>query len=118
MRKIFSLIIAGLIVLLSTRSGAYATPQVVAPQSTAPQAADLDWAKTQRKAKTVVRLGYYEDETFPVCDLHIPAAHYLESWGEAEAVSGIIGLRQPTISRLAFTDGQLGSLELPGLESL
>ena len=27
---------------------------------------ELDWAKTQRKAKQVVRLGYYEDETSAV----------------------------------------------------
>src|SRR5207253_2156372 len=25
---------------------------------------ELDWAKAQAKAKSVVRLGYYEDETF------------------------------------------------------
>ncbi len=45
--------------------------------------ADLDWIKTQRKAATVVRLGYYEDETSADCDWHLPLAHYLESWGDA-----------------------------------
>src|SRR3989442_1177533 len=46
--------------------------------------ADLDWAKAQRKAKMVVRLAYYEDESFKDCDWHLPAAHYLESWGDAQ----------------------------------
>src|SRR6266699_5389076 len=41
--------------------------------------ADLNWAATQRKAKTVVRLGDYEDETAAGCDWHFPLANYLES---------------------------------------
>ena len=41
MRKIFSLIVSVLIVLLSVSGGAFATPQSVAPQ-----AANLDWATT------------------------------------------------------------------------
>lgn len=62
--------------------------------------ADLDWAATQRKAKTVVRLGYYEDETFPVCDWHLPAAHYLESWGDARTSDGTLVPIQPLIEPL------------------
>ena len=45
--------------------------------------AALNWAAVQRKAKTVVRLGYYEDETFSQCDWHFPAG----------ALSGIVGRR-------------------------
>ncbi len=41
----------------------------------------LNWSQ---KPETVVRLGYYEDETFPACDWHFPLAHYLESWGDAQ----------------------------------
>ncbi len=41
MRKIFSLIVSGLIELLSASSGAFATSQSVAPQT-----ANLDWATT------------------------------------------------------------------------
>ena len=62
--------------------------------------ADLDWAKTQRKAKAVVRLGYYEDETFEMCDWHIPAAHYLESWGDARTSDGTLVPIQPLIAPL------------------
>ena len=68
------------------------------PVFTAP--ADLDWAKTQRKAKTVVRLGHYEDETFPYCDWHLPAAHYLESWGDAQTGDGTLVPIQPLIAPL------------------
>jgi molybdopterin-containing oxidoreductase family iron-sulfur binding subunit len=68
------------------------------PVYTAP--ADLDWAKTQRKAKTIVRLGYYEDETAQVCDWHFPAAHYLESWGDAHTADGSLVPIQPLIAPL------------------
>lgn len=61
---------------------------------------DLNWAVTQRKAKTVVRLGYYEDETFSGCDWHLPAAHYLESWGDAFTADGTLVPIQPLISPL------------------
>jgi molybdopterin-containing oxidoreductase family iron-sulfur binding subunit len=62
--------------------------------------ADLNWAATQRKAKTVVRLGYYEDETFAQTDWHIPAAHYLESWGDATTSDGTRVPVQPLIQPL------------------
>ena len=61
---------------------------------------DLDWAKSQRKAKTVVRLAYYEDETFAACDWHLPAAHYLESWGDARTSDGTLVPVQPLIEPL------------------
>jgi molybdopterin-containing oxidoreductase family iron-sulfur binding subunit len=62
--------------------------------------AALDWAVKQRKATTVVRLGYYEDETFSNCDWHFPAAHYLESWGDAETGDGTLVPIQPLIQPL------------------
>jgi molybdopterin-containing oxidoreductase family iron-sulfur binding subunit len=62
--------------------------------------ADLNWAATQRKAKTVVRLGYYEDETFAQTNWHFPAAHYLESWGDATTSDGTWVPIQPLIQPL------------------
>jgi molybdopterin-containing oxidoreductase family iron-sulfur binding subunit len=62
--------------------------------------ADLNWAATQRKAKTVVRLGHYEDETFAVSDLHLPAAHFLESWGDVRTADGTVVIVQPLIQPL------------------
>src|SRR5262249_52131140 len=58
------------------------------------------WADTQRKAKTVVRLGYYEDETFAKSDWHLPSAHYLESWGDALTSDGTLVPIQPLIAPL------------------
>jgi molybdopterin-containing oxidoreductase family iron-sulfur binding subunit len=62
--------------------------------------ADLDWATTQRKARTLVRLGYYEDETFEHCDWHLPLAHYLESWGDALTSDGTLVPVQPLVAPL------------------
>ena len=62
--------------------------------------ADLNWAAAQRKAKTVVRLGYYEDETSVGCNWHLPAAHYLESWGDARTSDGTLVPVQPLIAPL------------------
>jgi MoCo/4Fe-4S cofactor protein with predicted Tat translocation signal len=65
---------------------------------------DLDWAGAQRRAGTVVRLAYYEDETFVAArgagDWHLPAAHYLESWGDARTADGTLVPIQPLIAPL------------------
>jgi len=61
---------------------------------------DLNWAVTQRKAKTVVRLGYHEDETSAKSDWLLPAAHYLESWGDARTSDGTLVPVQPLIEPL------------------
>jgi molybdopterin-containing oxidoreductase family iron-sulfur binding subunit len=76
------------------------------PAYTAP--ADLDWATAQRKAKTVLRLGYAEDETAANCDWHFPLAHYLESWGDALTTDGTLVPVQPLVMPLF---GGLSELE-------
>ncbi|HYG24803.1 MAG TPA: TAT-variant-translocated molybdopterin oxidoreductase [Verrucomicrobiae bacterium] len=72
------------------------------PAYTAP--ADLDWLNAQAKAKSVVRLGYYEDESFQITkranDWHFPAAHYLESWGDVRTSDGTLVPIQPLIAPL------------------
>ncbi len=62
--------------------------------------ADLNWGTSQRKAKSIVRLGYYEDETFEKSDWHLPLAHYLESWGDARTPDGTVVSIQPLIEPL------------------
>jgi molybdopterin-containing oxidoreductase family iron-sulfur binding subunit len=57
----------------------------------------LNWSA---KPKTMVRLGYYEDETAQACDWHFPAAHYLESWGDAITSDGALVPIQPLIEPL------------------
>ncbi len=77
------------------------------PVYTAP--ADLDFAQALGKARQVVRLGYFEDETSDHCTWHLPAAHYLESWGDALTSDGSLVPIQPLIAPLF---GGLTDLEL------
>ena len=62
--------------------------------------AELDWAATQRKAKSIIRLGYFEDETFAVSQVHLPLAHFLESWGDTRTRDGTLVPVQPLIQPL------------------
>jgi len=72
--------------------------------------ADLNWAAAQAKAKkTVVRLGYYEDESFPQKGWGLPLAHFLESWGDARTSDGTHVSIQPLIEPLF---GGITELEL------
>ena len=59
----------------------------------------LNWSPKQRP-KTVVRLGYYEDETSQKSDWNFPLAHYLESWGDATTSDGTLVPVQPLIQPL------------------
>jgi MoCo/4Fe-4S cofactor protein with predicted Tat translocation signal len=57
----------------------------------------LNWAT---KPKTVVRLGYYVDETAFLADWNFPSTHYLESWGDATTSDGTLVAIQPLIQPL------------------
>ena len=63
------------------------------------------------KVKTTISFNAKLDETTALCKYSIPAPHFLESWGDAEPVSGHISFIQPTISPLfktrAFEDALL-----------
>jgi molybdopterin-containing oxidoreductase family iron-sulfur binding subunit len=60
---------------------------------------NLRWSPEQ-KPKNVVRLGFYEDETAIMSDWNFPAAHYLESWGDATTGDGTVVPIQPLIQPL------------------
>jgi MoCo/4Fe-4S cofactor protein with predicted Tat translocation signal len=64
--------------------------------------ADLKWNETLAKSKvqTVIRLGYYEDETFSRTGWNLPLAHFLESWGDARTADGTVVSIQPLIEPL------------------
>ncbi|HEV2206310.1 MAG TPA: Fe-S-cluster-containing hydrogenase [Candidatus Acidoferrales bacterium] len=62
--------------------------------------ADLNFQSALMKAQLRVHWGLYRDETGELCNWHIPAAHYLESWGDAPAYDGTIGIQQPLIAPL------------------
>ena len=52
------------------------------------------------KAKLRVHLSEYRDETSELCHWHVPAAHYLESWGDTRSYDGTITIMQPLIEPL------------------
>jgi molybdopterin-containing oxidoreductase family iron-sulfur binding subunit len=70
----------------------------VNPVYTAP--ADLDFADALTKVKSRVHHGLWVDETAEYCNWHVPAAHALESWGDARAFDGTASLTQPLIEPL------------------
>src|SRR5450631_2620021 len=47
-----------------------------------------------------VHLSLYDDETSALCDWHIPAAHFLESWSDTRAFDGTVAIQQPLIAPL------------------
>ncbi len=61
---------------------------------------DFDFGPALLKVKTRVHSGLYYDETAELCHWHVPAAHFLESWGDARAFDGTVGMIQPLIQPL------------------
>lgn len=62
--------------------------------------ADLDFPGLIQKAKFSAYLGFYADETAALTGWHVPAAHYLELWGDLRAYEGTVGIIQPLIEPL------------------
>ena len=68
------------------------------PAYTAP--ADLEFAANLKKVANVFYLAQDMDETAQFAKWVIPAAHYLESWGDAVAADGTVSIQQPAIEPL------------------
>ena len=80
--------------------------------------ADLDFAAAVKKAKTVVRLGYFDDETSASSTWQFPQAHFLESWGDARTADGTLVSIQPLIEPLFGGVTEIEMLaRLAGIES-
>ncbi|MCP4629294.1 MAG: oxidoreductase, partial [bacterium] len=61
----------------------------------------------------VVSLSTENDETSELADLHLPTAHFLESWGDARPRNGVFALQQPVMARVpAFDTIEVGALML------
>ncbi len=52
------------------------------------------------KVKLRAHLNLYNNETSEICHWHIPAAHYLESWGDTRSYDGTVTIVQPLIAPL------------------
>ena len=61
---------------------------------------DLKFLERLQKAKLRVHLSEYRDETSEWCHWHVPAAHYLESWGDTRSFDGTVTIMQPLIEPL------------------
>jgi MoCo/4Fe-4S cofactor protein with predicted Tat translocation signal len=59
--------------------------------------AELDFANQIAKVEQVIRLGCHVDETSATATTHVPAAHFLESWGDALTHQGAYLSIQPLI---------------------
>lgn len=68
------------------------------PVYTAP--ASLNFGDAIRKARLVVRLGQFFDETSRWSHWHVPEAHYLETWSDSRAFDGTTTIQQPLIEPL------------------
>jgi molybdopterin-containing oxidoreductase family iron-sulfur binding subunit len=68
------------------------------PVYTAPSS--LNFADAIRKARLVVRLGNFYDETSRYSHWHIPEAHYLETWSDSRAFDGTATIQQPLLQPL------------------
>jgi MoCo/4Fe-4S cofactor protein with predicted Tat translocation signal len=63
--------------------------------------ADIDWDDIVSKAGKFIRHGFYSvDDTSKTASAFIPAAHYLESWGDARTSDGTLVPVQPLIAPL------------------
>ncbi|WP_336486598.1 TAT-variant-translocated molybdopterin oxidoreductase [Methylobacterium nigriterrae] len=62
--------------------------------------AALDFAGRLERVPLKIHAGLYVDETAAYADWHLPLAHPLESWGDARALDGTVGLIQPTVAPL------------------
>jgi molybdopterin-containing oxidoreductase family iron-sulfur binding subunit len=87
------------------------------PVFTAP--ADLKFGERLAKVGLTVSHSTHPDETSFLCQWNVPAAHPLESWGDARAFDGTVTVMQPLIAPLydgrtvqevlaAFIDAQSG----------
>ncbi|MFZ0738217.1 MAG: TAT-variant-translocated molybdopterin oxidoreductase [Candidatus Acidiferrales bacterium] len=63
-------------------------------------ASDLEFPAKLLKVGLRIHSGLYNDETAELCHWHIPEAHYLESWSDARAYDGTVGIVQPLIAPL------------------
>jgi molybdopterin-containing oxidoreductase family iron-sulfur binding subunit len=59
--------------------------------------ARLGFADAIKKARLVIRLGQFFDETSLWSHWHIPEAHYLETWSDCRAFDGTATIQQPLI---------------------
>ena len=61
---------------------------------------DVDVAALLGGIGKTVHLAFRANETTAACDVHVPMAHPLESWGDWRAANGVESIQQPLIEPL------------------
>jgi MoCo/4Fe-4S cofactor protein with predicted Tat translocation signal len=59
--------------------------------------ADLQFGAALAKVANSIYLGAEDDETAAAAKWHLPEAHYLEAWGDAQSTDGVVAIQQPMI---------------------
>jgi MoCo/4Fe-4S cofactor protein with predicted Tat translocation signal len=72
----------------------------------APDAAGLAKAVSEKKVN-LIHVGMLTNETATKAALHIPASHYLESWGDVRSADGTYSIVQPMIAPLYDTASKI-----------
>lgn len=62
--------------------------------------AELAFGNALEQVPHAIHLGLYDDETGRLSRWHVPAAHYLEAWGDVRSGDGTVSLQQPLIAPL------------------
>ncbi|MCP3981191.1 MAG: 4Fe-4S dicluster domain-containing protein [bacterium] len=67
-------------------------------------------ARALERVELVVSFAERENETARLAGFVCPEPHYLEAWGDAESVAGVVSLRQPALRSIGSTRPLLESL--------
>ncbi len=61
---------------------------------------DVAFSEALKNATQTIHFGMHADETAALSSWHVPAAHFLESWGDARSIDGTPSVVQPLIEPL------------------
>ncbi|MEO8269107.1 MAG: TAT-variant-translocated molybdopterin oxidoreductase, partial [Aureliella sp.] len=67
------------------------------PSYDAPADIPLNLKSDESRPLTSIHLSLHDNETSHACTWHLPASHFLESWGDGRAWDGTYTLQQPLI---------------------
>jgi len=76
--------------------------------------ADLDFTAAAARVEEVVHVGTHVDETAALGSWHVPQTHFLEAWGDARDLSGMLSVVQPLILPLYGSKSAIEVLAVVG----
>ncbi|MDP1560040.1 MAG: 4Fe-4S dicluster domain-containing protein [Pirellulaceae bacterium] len=82
------------------------------PAFDGPNDARLDLTSNESRRLTTIHLSLYNNETSRQCTWSLPAAHFLEAWGDGRAWDGAYSVQQPLILPLHGGRSEIELLQL------